>query len=450
MIQHQHLAAAPPPPADWSVAWPALMQFWPVLAVAFGASLLLTPVMRRLAIANGIVDLPDARRKAHAKPVAYLGGLAIFLGWFAAVGLFVGMLLAGPGHGGLSLHAMIGADQQTNDVMSVILIAIGAAAIVLTGLFDDVYGMRARVKIGGQLFAAAAIAQARAVEDLVARSLDLLNITLPDPMMQVVGTAMIAVLVVGCCNALNLIDGLDGLASGVTTIAMAGMLAICALVIARYADNASVVSHLGVPILLSVATIGAVAGFLPYNFNPASIFMGDTGSLLLGYLCVTTILFMGRLDNDAGLAPLAFSGAVICFALPMTDTALAIVRRKLQGKPIFAPDAMHMHHMFRRCGLSVKQSVFCMYTLGLIFAGTGFALVALSLRWGMSMTFFGLTVLVILIVGYRVSCRLQRSEAEHPKPAEGPDNRPGKDDDAPNDTLAQTADPAPLEPAGKA
>ncbi len=430
----------PPPPADWSVAWPALQGFWPVLAVAFGAALLLTPVMRKLALANGIVDLPDARRKAHAKPVAYLGGLAIFLGWFAGVGVFVGLILAPPGDS--TLRAMLG-----RDLMSVILIVAGAAAIVLTGLIDDIYGMRARVKIGGQLFAAAAIAQARAVDELVHRSFEILNMPLSEPMMQVVGTVMIAVLVVGCCNAMNLIDGLDGLSSGVTAIAMAGMLAICAIVLARYAGNANVLSHLGIPILLSVATIGAVAGFLPYNFNPASIFMGDTGSLLLGYLCVTTILFMGRLDNDAGLAPLVFTGAVICFALPMTDTALAIVRRKLQGRPVFAPDAMHIHHMLRRCGLSVKQSVFTMYGLGLIFAGTGVMLVALSLRWGLSLTFFALTVLAILITGYRVSCRLKKAEAEQarPRPAEGPDPVNTK-----ADTAAEAkADPATLGPAGE-
>lgn len=420
MIDDPTLAAATAPPTtDWSVAWPALLQFWPVLAVSFGVALVMTPIMRKLALISGIVDLPDARRKAHAKPVAYLGGLAIFLGWFAGAGAFVFLLLGGDATN--PMRTLIDADLGKG-VMSVILISIGAAAIVLTGLFDDVYGMRARVKIGGQLFAAAAIAQAKVVDDLIQRSFEILSFNAPLPLLQeVIGVAVIAVLVVGCCNALNLIDGLDGLASGVTAIAMLGMLAICALVMAQYSGTASVVTHLGIPVVLCVATIGAVCGFLPYNFNPASIFMGDTGSLLLGYLCVTTILFMSRLDNDAGLAPLVFTAAVICFALPMTDTALAIVRRKLQGKPIFAPDAMHMHHMFRRCGLSVKQSVFAMYGIGLIFAGTGVMLVALSLRWGLSMTFFALTVLIILVTGYRVSCRLKRTEAAHPKPAEGPD-----------------------------
>ena len=408
----QNASTDGPPPADWAAAWPDLVSLWPVPAFAFGAALILTPLMRRLALANGIVDLPDARRKAHAKPVAYLGGLAIYLGWLVGIAVFIGLI------------ATSGAGSQLlgENLTSVVFIALGATAIVLTGLFDDVYGMRARVKIGGQLFAAAAIAQTRAVDDLVHRSFALMRLTdVPDPIMQIVGTAMIAVLVVGCCNALNLIDGLDGLASGVTSIAMGGMLLICMIVLARYHDNAYITGHLGIPILLTLATIGAVIGFLPYNFNPASIFMGDTGSLLLGYLCVTTILFMGRLDNDAGLAPLVFIGGVICFALPLTDTALAIVRRKLTGKPIFAPDSMHIHHMFRRCGLSVKQTALAMYGISLIFATTGVLLVALSLHVRMSLLFFVLTVLVILITGYRVSRRLLATEAAHPKPAEGPD-----------------------------
>lgn len=389
------------------------LQFWPVLALSLGASLILTPVMRKLALANGIVDLPDARRKAHAKPVAYLGGLAIFLGLLVGMIAFIGMLYSDDP--AKALTSLIGAD-----VASVAYIAMGATAIVVTGLIDDVYGIRARVKIGGQLFAAAAIAQTRAVDDVLDRSFHLIGFVPPEFVMGIIGTAMIAVLVVGCCNAMNLIDGVDGLASGVTMIAMSGMLAICVLVFARYHYNDNVVSNLGIPMLLTVATIGAVAGFLPYNFNPASIFMGDTGSLLLGYLCVTAILFMGRLDNDAGLSPIVFTGAAICFALPMTDTALAIVRRKLGGRPIFAPDAMHIHHMFRRCGFTVKQTALAMYAIGLVFAGTGFALVFFSLRWTMALTVFGLIVLLILVVGYRISCRLEATEAAHPKPAEAP------------------------------
>ena len=411
-----YLAQADPPktPEDWTIA-SQLIQFWPILALSLGASLILTPIMRKLALANGIVDLPDARRKAHAKPVAYLGGLAIFLAWLVGLCTFGGILLS-------DIHDNSFAWYLGGNLSAIAFIAMGATAIVLTGLFDDVYGMRARVKIGGQLFAAAAIAQTRAIEDFLIRSFHLLEIEPSNFVLQIVGTATIAVLVVGCCNAMNLIDGLDGLASGVTAIAMAGMFAICALVLVRYVGNADIVSDLGIPMLISLATIGAVAGFLPYNFNPASIFMGDTGSLLLGYLCVVTILFMGRLDNNLGLSPLVFSGAAICFALPMTDTALAIVRRKLNGRPIFAPDAMHMHHMFRRCGLSVKQSVLAMYTLGIIFSATGFALVYFSLRWRMALAAFALIVLVILVIGYIVSRQLEKTEKVHPKPAEAPED----------------------------
>lgn len=389
------------------------MQFWPVLLMAFGGALILTPLMRKLALANGIVDLPDARRKAHAKPVAYLGGLSIFLGWLVGLVAFVGILIGNDVEN--TFAALLG-----ENLSAIAFIAMGGTAIVLTGLFDDIYGMRARVKIGGQLFAAAAIAQTRAIDDVLTRSFDLLHLDPSNFVMQIVGTAAIAVLVVGCCNAMNLIDGLDGLASGVTGIAMAGMFAICALVLARYHANDYVVSHLGIPFLLTLATIGAVGGFLPYNFNPASIFMGDTGSLLLGYLCVVTILFMGRLDDNGGLAPMVFTGATICFALPMTDTALSIVRRKLSGRPIFAPDSMHMHHMFRRCGLSVKQSVLCMYSLALVFSGLGFCLVYFSMRWSVALAAFVALVIAIILVGYRVSCKLLATEAAHPKPAEGP------------------------------
>lgn len=397
--------------SDWHIAWRELIQFWPVFLLSMGGALILTPIMRRLALANGIVDLPDARRKAHAKPVAYLGGLAIFLGWLTGLCVFVGMCFGSEKKN--TFEQLLG-----ENISSVLFIAMGATAIVLTGLFDDVYGMRARVKIGGQLFAAAAIAQTRAVDDIIMRSFDLINITPSSFVMQVVGTAMIALLVVGCCNAMNLIDGLDGLSSGITIIAMGGMFAICALVLARHHTDPHIVSHLGIPLLLTVATIGAVSGFLPYNFNPASIFMGDTGSLLLGYLCVTTILFMGRLDNGVGLSPIVFTGAAICFALPMTDTALAIIRRKLTGRPIFAPDAMHMHHMFRRSGLSVKQSVICMYALGLIFAVTGVCLVAFSIRSHLALAAFACTILVILTVGYRVSQRFEVRESPHAKPGE--------------------------------
>lgn len=417
--------------ANWGIAWTELAQFWPVPVFAFLASLLLTPLMRKLAIANGIVDLPDAKRKAHAKPVAYLGGFAIFLGWFVGLCVFVFMLLADEGS---TLGNYVG-----EGVLSIAYVALGATAIVLTGLFDDVYGMRARVKVGGQLFAAAAIAQTRAVDDLVLQIFALVNFQMPGPLMDVVGTIMVAFLVVGCCNALNLIDGLDGLASGVTTIAMAGMLGICMLIVARHCGNADLISHLGIPILLTLATAGAVLGFLPYNFNPASIFMGDTGSLLLGYLCVTTILFMGRFDNGTGLAPMAFSGAVICFALPLTDTALAIVRRKLSGKPIFAPDAMHMHHMFRRCGLTVKQTAFAMYGLGLVFATIGVSFLAFSLNWHLMIAAFLLVVLAILVTGCLVSRRLEATPQTRPKPAETPSTETAH---PPSEQPTQTSSPS--------
>jgi len=403
----------------------ALAPMLGVLGVSAAVALILTPVMRRLALANGIVDWPDAKRKAHAKPVAYLGGLAIFLGWLAGAAFYI-------------FYANLRSPDPQAFPLGII---IGASAIVLTGLIDDIYGVSARVKIGGQLFAAAALTQEKVVQDLVAASFNLINITPPDQVAYWVGTAVVACMVVGGCNALNLIDGLDGLSSGVTAIACLGMLLICAVASVR---EPTLIPIATIPMVICVATIGAVAGFLPYNFNPASIFMGDTGSLLLGYLCVASILFMGRLDNDAGLAPLAFTAAIVCFAVPITDTSLAIFRRKLQGKPILAPDAQHIHHMIRRSGYSVKTSVLIMYAMGLIFAALGVTMVVLWVQWKLAFTAFFLLYGLILLIGYRTSCKqMAQPQAAANRPIEAPNaDPPAEDPPPPSDPPAPAGDGA--------
>jgi UDP-GlcNAc:undecaprenyl-phosphate GlcNAc-1-phosphate transferase len=389
-----------------------------VLAVAFAVSLIATPVMRKLALMSGIVDWPDAKRKAHAKPVAYLGGLAIFLGWLAGVGFFVVYLAPD------IFRPIAGVDMvRFGFPMSIV---IGAIAIVVTGLFDDIYGISARVKIGGQLFAAAAIAMENVGTHLTEATFKLVG--LYEPLVAWapwapywLGTFAIAGLIIGGCNAVNLIDGLDGLSSGVTGIAALGMLLLAAIFIAD-SDYADALQRGVVPVVLCLAILGGILGFLPYNFNPASIFMGDTGSLLLGYLCIATILMFGDTGN---WSPMLFSAGIMCIALPITDTALAIVRRKLQGRPIFAPDAMHMHHMLRRSGLSVKQAVLVMYGIGGVFAGLGVTTVLLRLPWEVALGSLAVLILGIMLVGYRTARRLEADERTATAPLEAP--APGED-----------------------
>jgi len=256
--------------------------------------------------------------------------------------------------------------------------------IAATGLWDDVTGLHPRLKIAGQLLAAAAMAMEnvgtkvasgvmRPIGALVGNT-DLVyhiqigvNIPILAPTGSITldliywaGTAIIAIFVLGACNASNLIDGLDGLLSGVTAIA-AGALLVVALMMAAMDTGALDSAR----IVLCLALFGACLGFLPHNFNPATIFLGDTGSLLMGYLTIAIILTLG----DTGQTHLVIAGLII-YSIPIIDTVLAIVRRKLAGVPMSAPDAQHLHHMLKR-SLGVKGAVLTMYAMGLLFGGLG-------------------------------------------------------------------------------
>lgn len=347
-----------------------------VFFLAFFLSFLVTPVMRELAIRNGIIDMPDLKRKGHLKPVAYLGGVAIFVGWSAGAAT---CFLMWP---------------QTSGVMMSVM--LGAAAITITGVLDDVYKISPRVKIGGQLFAAAALALQDVGVKLAQSAVDLMNLGpyVPSQVVYILGAVLIAVFVIGGCNATNLLDGLDGLAAGVSAIACAGFLIIAAIVATRgmsgdeanilltndVGDTVGRVTVMGtIRFSMILATLGALLGFLPYNFNPASIFMGDAGSLLIGYLCVAAILLFT--PDTAAAAPKLVTAMLIVFALPITDTLLAIIRRKMEGKPITAPDNGHIHHLLRRSGLGVKKTVLLLYGIAILFAAVGVGLIWLDLRW---------------------------------------------------------------------
>ncbi len=383
-----------------------LSPFVGVLIVAFLVSVVATPLMRKLAIDHGVVDVPDLKRKNHALPVAYLGGVAIFLGWLA--GVTSAMLLDLPGFGG--------GEGGYGRVGFPLAIVFGATAITLTGMFDDVYGIRARVKIGGQLFAAAALASENVGVRLTVNALDVARIPwrdlddfaipllggpLGEAVVYAVGTFLIAAFVIGACNSVNLIDGLDGLASGVVAIATVGFLLVTLIVASRSADPATLMpAFLSDPVrvIMCLAILGGILGFLPYNFNPASIFMGDAGSLLLGFLAASTILLF---SDTGGYALKIVTAMLIIFAVPITDTSLAIIRRKMRGYPITAPDNQHIHHLLRRCGLSVKKAVMVMYAAGVIFAALGVSMVALDWAWRYILVVFVLLYGTIMALSFK-------------------------------------------------
>jgi len=348
-----------------------------VFVVAFLVTLVATPLMRRLAIANGVVDRPDNDRKAHRIPVAYLGGAAVYLGLLAGIALSYYGVLA-------DKTIVFNAHETVLDQATVpFSFVLGMTIIMLIGLIDDVVGISPRYKVAGQLIAAAALAMEdvgvkvaagvmRPVGALIGNSdlVFLIPIPIGVPIMggseisidliYWTGTAIIAIFILGACNAANLIDGLDGLLTGVTAISAVGLLLI-AIGLALADDGVLDSSR----IVLCLALLGACMGFLPHNFKPATIFLGDAGSHLLGFVTIVIILTLG----DTGKTPLVVAGLII-YSLPIIDTTLAIVRRKMAGVSISAADDQHLHHMLRRA-TSVTGAVWILYAIAAVFAALG-------------------------------------------------------------------------------
>ncbi len=379
-----------PLPAAAESGWQLFNDQLVVFLAAFVVTVMATPLMRRLAIAQGVVDRPNEARKAHKLPVAYLGGVAVFAGVLAGIcASYVGMAFP-PDVFDIHLSAF----EQRAVPWSILL---GVAIITITGLIDDVVGLDPRLKIAGQLVAAAALALddvgvnvARGLMNPIGRLVDnpslVYNIDLPfgvplfapTGVMEVdlvywVGTAIIAVFVLGACNASNFIDGLDGLLSGITAIAAVGLLLI-ALHLAVANDGPLDAAR----ITLALALLGACLGFLPHNFNPATIFLGDCGSLLLGYLTIVLVLSLG----DTGKTHFVVAGLII-YAIPIIDAFLAIVRRKLAGKSMSEADDQHLHHMLKRA-LGVKGAALTLYVIAAIFATLGVVLTEGRVRIGVT------------------------------------------------------------------
>jgi UDP-GlcNAc:undecaprenyl-phosphate GlcNAc-1-phosphate transferase len=367
--------------------------------------------MRRLALANGIVDWPDLKRKAHVEPVAYLGGVAVFLGWVAGIVVSYFIQPHTSPAGAIDFPASV---------------LFGAFIIMLAGLFDDVYGISPRVKIGGQLLAAAALAAEQQGTRLAAGLIASITGSLGFDAAEVIpgfgadphyldpsywlGAILVTVFVLGGCNAANLLDGLDGLASGVTAIVAAGFTFISAgLAMGLFTGEPYSVIYDPVRVVICLALLGAVLGFLPYNFNPANIFMGDAGSMLLGYLCVSIILLFAEKGS-----PLLVMAGLFVFALPIIDTAMAIVRRKARGQPVFSPDNQHLHHQLIRAGMSVKQAVGVLYIMAFGFAVLGSSLIFFRLRYvaGIFIVVCAFVVVTAYKVGHRQYLLTKASEGE--------------------------------------
>ena len=341
-----------------------MLPYLVVLAVAAGVSFLATPLVKHLAARVGAVDVPDDR-KVHSTPTATLGGIAIFLGF--AAGLGTAWLLG-------DFKDLFSFSSEPTGVL------VGAVAVVALGALDDMRGLKASTKLAGQVVATGA---------LILAGVQVLYFWLPgaglislSPDMSALLTVVWTVLLI---NAVNLIDGLDGLAAGVSGIA--------AMALFAYAYRTSG----GVPTtaaLLAALVVGSCIGFLPYNFNPAKIFMGDSGSMLLGLLLASsTISGVGRtiepdLSDVAGLIiPVLLPFFVL--AVPLADTSLAVLRRVRDRRPLAMPDKRHIHHWLFDMAGSHRQAVLVMYMWSGMLAG---ATVVLSLWRGNAGKIIGLSL----------------------------------------------------------
>ena len=339
-----------------------MREYLLVLCVAAGVTYLLTPLARRFAVLFGAMAQPRDR-DVHAIPTPRLGGIAIYGGVCAA------FLLAS------SLPALSRVFRYS-DVEAVV---IGGGLIVLLGIADDRWGIDALTKLAGQVLAAGV---------MVLLGLELLTITLPGVgavSLGPEGVPLTIVLALLTVNAVNFIDGLDGLAAGVGAIAALAFFAFAYSLASGTITSGVAQDRITSPALIAVVLAGACLGFLPHNFNPARIFMGDSGSMLIGLMLAAAVTSLtgqvsyANLPPSAGLPvliPLLLPFAVL--AVPFIDLALAVVRRTRAGRSPFAPDKAHLHHRLLEIGHSHTRAVLIMYCWTALLA---FAFVAVSL-WG--------------------------------------------------------------------
>ena len=356
-----------------------------VFYAAFLIAWVFTPIMRSIAVYYGIVDRPDAR-KIHSTPVAYLGGVAVFLGWVC----------------GLAMSQFLFLHRNAPGLQHVVVrvgIVAGACIIIALGLWDDLKKIRPALKIAGQITAACMLIASGIGTNITHHFLFPIVIRLgmyfdwaPDPTVYswfvfISSSALVIATVVFCCNATNLMDGLDGLCGGVTGIIAIGFV-VLAVHLGMYSGGAEM-NNDALRVVLGLALLGGVLGFVPYNFNPASIFMGDTGSMFLGFTCALMILLVGE------VAAKWFLAAMVMFALPILDTSLAFARRWVNNRPFFSADKHHFHHQLVARGMSVRKAVIFSYALAIFFVLCGTAIVFMRTRYAVA---FYLVIFCSLIV----------------------------------------------------
>jgi UDP-GlcNAc:undecaprenyl-phosphate GlcNAc-1-phosphate transferase len=325
-----------------------IRQVFLMLGTTFLFSLCITPVIKMIAKHVGAMDIPN-ERKVHKVPMPRLGGLSIFFGFL------LGYMLFG----------------EQSIVMNSILIA--SFVVILIGVFDDIKPLKASVKFIGQLVAACIIVF---YGNIILRDVSAFGIYIDFGYFSIPFTIFF---ILGCINCMNLIDGLDGLAAGISSIYFA-TIGIIAIMQGKF----------GLDFLLTFIMLGSTLGFLVHNFNPATIFMGDSGSMFLG-LIISVIALLGfkNVTMTSLIIPL------LLLAIPILDTIFAIIRRTLKGEKISTPDKYHIHHQLLKRNLSQRQTVLAIYVINILFAIASIVYVLKDAKLGYII--YGILLAIVLI-----------------------------------------------------
>lgn len=327
------------------------------LVVALVIGFLSTPIVKSFAYKLGAIDVPKDERRMHKVPIPRMGGLAIFLGFIISVLLFV----------------------EVDDQMKGIL--LGSVIIVVMGIIDDITPLRASLKFVIQILAALIPVYYGVQITCVSNP----NLFSDNPYWNFgwLSIPITVIWIVGLTNAVNLIDGLDGLAIGVSSISALTMLAIAILV-----------AEPQVAVIMA-ALVGACIGFMPYNMNPAKIFMGDTGSTFLGYI-LACITIQGLFKF---YAVISFVVPFLILGLPIFDTMFAIIRRISHGQNPMAPDRSHVHHRLIDMGLNQKQAVAVLYVISAIL---GLSAVVLATSGEIKAILCLMALIIVCLIAVRV------------------------------------------------
>ena len=307
--------------------------------IAAGIALLVTPGVIWFARKTGALDAPN-QRKVHKKPIPRIGGIGIWLAFMLAIVIATG-------------YTEVPDDQE----FELIGLMASSTLIVLVGVIDDYKDLPAKVKLLGQIIAAAVLVIGFGVR------IDFVTDPFGDYIfLEYFAVPLTIFWVVGITNTVNLIDGLDGLAAGVSTIA-----AITICLVALQQGDVFLAT-------LTACLAGAAVGFLYYNFNPAKIFMGDSGSMFLGFM-LSGISVIGAVKAATTIALIV---PILALGLPIMDTTFAIVRRYRGGVPIFKPDKGHLHHRLLDMGFTQRQAVLLMYVISAMLGLSAVALTEVS------------------------------------------------------------------------